>query len=99
MRISRQKQLIGRALGIVRPVLIEKVERDHRQSDKAYRRRRIVVAITLAAFPLATATIVSVLAAAGYGFAAWRIGRRVASGHLQGRMPELLDAVSPRQAA
>jgi uncharacterized protein len=48
VRISRQKQLIGRALGIVRPVLIEKVERDHRQSDKAFLRRRIVVAITLA---------------------------------------------------
>ena len=48
MRISRRKQLIGRALGIVRPVLIEKVERDHRQSDKAFLRRRIVVAITLA---------------------------------------------------
>ena len=48
MRISRQNQLIGRALGIVRPVLIEKVERDHRQSDKAFLRRRIVVAITLA---------------------------------------------------
>ena len=48
MRISRQKQLIGRALGIIRPVLIEKVERDHRQSDKAFLRRRIVVAITLA---------------------------------------------------
>jgi ABC-2 type transport system permease protein len=58
-----------------------------------------VVAITLAALPLATATIVSVLAAAGYGFAAWRIGRSVAAGHLHGRMPELLDAVSPRQAA
>ena len=48
MRISRLNQLIGRALGIVRPVLIEKVERDHRQSDKAFLRRRIVVAITLA---------------------------------------------------
>ena len=48
MRISQPKQLIGRALGIVRPVLIEKVERDHRQSDKAFLRRRIVVAITLA---------------------------------------------------
>jgi membrane protease YdiL (CAAX protease family) len=48
VRISRQKQLIGRALGIVRPVLIEKVERDHRQSNKAFLRRRIVVAITLA---------------------------------------------------
>ena len=33
---------------IVRPVLIDKVERDHRQSDAAFLRRRIVVAITLA---------------------------------------------------
>jgi uncharacterized protein len=48
VRISGLNQLIGRALGIVRPVLIEKVERDHRQSDKAFLRRRIVVAITLA---------------------------------------------------
>jgi membrane protease YdiL (CAAX protease family) len=45
--MSQRKQLIGRALGIVRPVLIEKVERDHRQSDTAFLRRRIVVAITL----------------------------------------------------
>jgi uncharacterized protein len=48
VRISGLNQLIGHALGIVRPVLIEKVERDHRQSDKAFLRRRIVVAITLA---------------------------------------------------
>jgi uncharacterized protein len=40
--------MIGRAIGIVRPVLIDKVERDHRQSDAAFLRRRIVVAITLA---------------------------------------------------
>ena len=33
---------------IVRPVLIDKVERDHRQSDAAFLRRRIVVAVTLA---------------------------------------------------
>ena len=33
---------------IVRPVLIDKVERNHRQSDAAFLRRRIVVAITLA---------------------------------------------------
>ena len=39
--------MIGRAIGIVRPVLIDKVERDHRQSDAAFLRRRIVVAITL----------------------------------------------------
>jgi hypothetical protein len=40
--------MIGRAIEIVRPVLIDKVERDHRQSDAAFLRRRIVVAVTLA---------------------------------------------------
>ncbi len=35
-------------MNIVRPVLIDKVERDHWQSDAAFLRRRIVVAITLA---------------------------------------------------
>jgi membrane protease YdiL (CAAX protease family) len=38
---------LGRALGVVRPVLIDKVERDHWQSDAEFRRRRVVVAITL----------------------------------------------------
>ena len=40
--------MIGRAIDIVRPVLIDKVERDHWQSDAAFLRRRIVVATTLA---------------------------------------------------
>jgi uncharacterized protein len=40
--------MIGRAMDIVRPVLIDKVERDHWQSDAAFSRRRIVVAVTLA---------------------------------------------------
>jgi uncharacterized protein len=40
--------MIARAIEIVRPVLIDKVERDHWQSDAAFLRRRIVVAITLA---------------------------------------------------
>jgi uncharacterized protein len=40
-------RLVGRAIGVVRPVLVDKVERDHRQSDAAFLRRRIVVAITL----------------------------------------------------
>ena len=35
-------------MDIVRPVLIDKVERDHWQSDTAFVRRRIVVGITLA---------------------------------------------------
>ena len=42
------REMIGRAIDIVRPVLIDKVERNHRQSDAAFLRRRIVVAITLA---------------------------------------------------
>jgi uncharacterized protein len=42
------RRMIKRATGVVRPVLIDKVERDHRQSDAAFLRRRIVVAITLA---------------------------------------------------
>jgi membrane protease YdiL (CAAX protease family) len=40
--------MVGRAIDIVRPVLIDKVERDHWQSDVAFLRRRIVAAITLA---------------------------------------------------
>ena len=32
---------------MLRPVFIDKVERDHRQSDAQFLRRRIVVAITL----------------------------------------------------
>lgn len=41
--------MIGRALGLVRPLLIDKVERDHRQSDGAFRRRRVVVGLTILA--------------------------------------------------
>ncbi len=40
-------RLLGRALGVVRPILIDKIERDHHQSDRAFRYRRVVVAITL----------------------------------------------------
>lgn len=43
----RRGRFLGRALGIVRPVLIDKVERDHHQSDQAFRRRRLVVALTI----------------------------------------------------
>jgi hypothetical protein len=35
--------MMVRVIGAVRPVLIDKVERDHRQSDAAFLRRRIVV--------------------------------------------------------
>jgi uncharacterized protein len=40
--------MVRRAMDVVRPVLIDKVERDHWQSDTAFVRRRIVVGITLA---------------------------------------------------
>ncbi len=45
--VSRRARMLGRAVGVVRPILIDKVERDHRQSDAAFLRRRIVVAVTL----------------------------------------------------
>ena len=44
---SRRARMVGRAVGVVRPLLIDKVERDHRQSDAQFLRRRIVVAITI----------------------------------------------------
>jgi membrane protease YdiL (CAAX protease family) len=40
---------LGRARRVVGPSLIDQVERDHQQTDREFRRRRIVVAITLAA--------------------------------------------------
>lgn len=39
--------IVSRALGLVRPALVERVDRDHRQSDAAFKRRRIVVALTI----------------------------------------------------
>ena len=43
----RAGRLAGRAVGVVKPVLIDKVERDHSQSDAQFLRRRIVVAVTI----------------------------------------------------
>lgn len=37
----------GRLTGALRPALIDKVDRDHRQSDAQFLRRRVVVGITL----------------------------------------------------
>jgi hypothetical protein len=58
----------------------------------------VVTAIALNSLPLAAATILSVGCASVCGAVAWRIGTRRASRHLWWRMPELLDAVSPRHA-
>jgi ABC-2 type transport system permease protein len=59
----------------------------------------IAIAIALSVLPLPLATVVSVVIAGAYGYGGWRLGTRLASGRLRGRMPELLEAVSPRQAA
>jgi membrane protease YdiL (CAAX protease family) len=45
--IPRRPRITERAVDVVRPVLIDKVERDHRQSDAQFVRRRVVVALTL----------------------------------------------------
>jgi ABC-2 type transport system permease protein len=58
----------------------------------------LATAIALATLPLAAATLVSVLIAAAYGLGAWVLGLRLATRHSRWRMPELLDAVSPRHA-
>ena len=43
----RTARLAGRAVGVVKPVLIDKVERDHQQTDAQFLRRRVVVAVTI----------------------------------------------------
>jgi membrane protease YdiL (CAAX protease family) len=42
-----RRRWTGHAAKVVRPVLVDRVERDHRQSDAEFRRRRGVVAITM----------------------------------------------------
>ncbi|HEU5486562.1 MAG TPA: CPBP family intramembrane glutamic endopeptidase [Microlunatus sp.] len=46
-RPPSRRRWAGGAAKVVRPVFVDRVERDHRQSDAEFRRRRIVVAITL----------------------------------------------------
>jgi ABC-2 type transport system permease protein len=59
----------------------------------------VVTAVALHALPLAAATVVSTVFACAYGAFAWVLGTRAASRRLWWRMPELLDAVSPRHAS
>lgn len=46
-RRRRLRAWTDRAGRLVRPALVDRVERDHRQPDHEFRRRRVVVAITL----------------------------------------------------
>jgi ABC-2 type transport system permease protein len=57
------------------------------------------VAIALAALPLAAATVVGIGVADAYGLVVWLAGRQIATAHVRTRLPELLESVSPRQAA
>ena len=59
----------------------------------------VAVSVAIGVLPLAAATVIGVAAATLYGYAVWRLGLGVAVRHLRDRMPELLAAVSPRQAA
>ena len=44
---EQQERWLRHLVGAIRPVLIDKVDLDHRQTDAQFRRRRIVVAVTL----------------------------------------------------
>jgi hypothetical protein len=54
--------------------------------------------IALNTWSLPTATIVSIAFASAYGWAVWTAGTGIATRRVQWHMPELLEAVSPRQA-
>jgi len=57
-----------------------------------------VTTVLVVATPLPVATLVAVAAANAYGVLIWRTGRDLAVRSVWWRLPELLDAVSPRQA-
>jgi ABC-2 type transport system permease protein len=58
----------------------------------------VLTAVALTVLPLPAATVLCVTVTGVFGAVAWLAGRRVAARRLAGRMPELLDAVSPRHA-
>jgi ABC-2 type transport system permease protein len=58
----------------------------------------LITVFTLSAFDLPVATVLAVGFATAYGGGAWVIGRNAAARRVWWRMPELLDAVSPRHA-
>jgi ABC-2 type transport system permease protein len=57
-----------------------------------------VTTVLVVATPLPVATLVALAAANAYGLLIWRTGRDLAVRSVWWRLPELLDAVSPRQA-
>ncbi len=58
----------------------------------------VLTAILLQALPLPVATIIAIVVANAYGASIWLVGRRIAWRDAWWRLPELLEAVSPRQA-
>jgi ABC-2 type transport system permease protein len=58
----------------------------------------VVTAIALLTLPLGVATVIAVAFSTLYGGACWYYGVRSSSRYIEWRMPELLDAVSPRHA-
>jgi hypothetical protein len=58
----------------------------------------LLTAVLVGTLPLAVATIVALAVANAYGAFVWVAGRNIAARDVWWRLPELLDAVSPRQA-
>jgi uncharacterized membrane protein len=58
----------------------------------------VLTAILLETLPLPVATIITLVVANAYGASIWLVGRRIAWRDAWWRLPELLEAVSPRQA-
>ncbi len=57
-----------------------------------------LTAVLVNTLPLAVATVAAVVLANAYGAFVWVCGRNIAARDVWWRLPELLDAVSPRQA-
>ncbi len=58
----------------------------------------VVTALVLSTLSLPVATVIAVVFANVYGGTIWFVGRRIAWRDAWWRLPEILDAVSPRQA-
>jgi hypothetical protein len=58
----------------------------------------VVTAVLIQTVPLPVATVATLVLANAYGAFIWLRGREIAVNDSWWRLPELLDAVSPRQA-